>query len=205
MKPIEINPQIRELLETPTWSVASLIRPDKGSPGQDGTETEAEEPEVTREKLHHLLRLSALPPPADKGEEDKMLDTLAQQIHFVKEIQQVDTTGVEPLVAIRDETNEAIAEQTIDAHTLAPFFAMEDKVGKNGTIRRRKDTDMVISYTPDSTSTSADLLTDRITEPFHLTEGEPKRNLGDYFFVRKTDKKLGKERENAKEKVVGAG
>ncbi|KIV97999.1 hypothetical protein PV10_01693 [Exophiala mesophila] len=159
---IAINPQIQALLAKPTWSVGSLLAP-KGR-GRDGSAAVAvagrsataaptfaneknnqvadeadEEEEITPEKLRHLLKLSALPPPKDAAEEQDMLNTLRQQIHFVKEIQKVDTTGVEPLVAIRDETVDGIWNNTITEETLEPYFQMEEHVGENGTIRRRKE------------------------------------------------------------------
>ena len=155
---IIINPQIQALLAKPTWSVGSLIAP-KGK-GIDGSvaavnekkninnnnnqveiadEDKEEEEKITPEKLRHLLKLSALPPPKDAAEEQDMLNTLRQQIHFVKEIQKVDTTGIEPLVALRNETVDGIWNNTITEETLQPYFEQEEYVGENGTIRRKKD------------------------------------------------------------------
>lgn len=59
-----------------------------------------------------------------------MLDTLAAQLHFVSEIQRVDTTGVKPLRAIRDETKAAEQEQTIGLNTLKEALAKEKIIGK---------------------------------------------------------------------------
>lgn len=59
-----------------------------------------------------------------------MLDTLAAQLHFVGEIQRVDTTGVKPLRAIRDETRGAEKEQTIGLDTLKEALANEKTIGK---------------------------------------------------------------------------
>jgi Asp-tRNA(Asn)/Glu-tRNA(Gln) amidotransferase C subunit len=143
--------------------------------------------EITREKLHHLLRLSALPPPKNKVEEDSMLNTLAAQIHFVKEIQKVDTTGVEPLVAIRDETDEAVREQMVTAHKLEQFFAQEEKVGPNGTIRRRKDGEMVITDDRDSSPTHYEPA-DRLEAPFELGRNETNRRIGNFFYVKRAKK-----------------
>jgi Asp-tRNA(Asn)/Glu-tRNA(Gln) amidotransferase C subunit len=104
-----INPdELEQLLATPTWSVESLLPPKTQPP---------DAPKITSEQLHHLLRLSALPPPETNEQEQKMLDTLAAQLHFVGKIQEVDTTGVEPLRAIRDETVGAEEEQTITLAT----------------------------------------------------------------------------------------
>lgn len=119
---------IKALLSKPTWSVKSLL------PTSKTTETE-----VTPEKLYHLLRLSALPLPKTPEEEAQMLKTLHSQLHFVKEIQKVDTEGVEPLVAIRDETEEARFENTIGLETLEEAFANEETKGRNQRPRRRRD------------------------------------------------------------------
>jgi Asp-tRNA(Asn)/Glu-tRNA(Gln) amidotransferase C subunit len=58
-----------------------------------------------------------------------MLDTLAAQLHFVGKIQEVDTEGVEPLRAIRDETAAAEEEHTIKLATLADALASENLIG----------------------------------------------------------------------------
>lgn len=141
------DPNIEELLAHPSWSIRSLL-PQHSTPTIAGPKEEATanttadrikpEDEVTREKLHHLLRLSALPLPKSKAEESHLLSTLRAQIHFVRSIQSVDTTHVKPLVAIRDETAEAREEQTVHVADLKPWFDLEEKVGKNGTVRRRK-------------------------------------------------------------------
>lgn len=99
-----------------------------------------------------------------------MLETLESQIHFVKEVQKVNTDGVEPLVAIRDETAESIEEQTITLNKLQPYLDQEEKVGKNGTIRRRKPSEMV---------------TNSGWDPFDLGEGKESRRIGKYFYVKK--------------------
>ena len=115
---------IKALLSTPSWSVSSLLPPTSAIP--------ADFP-VTPEKLRHLLRLSALPPPKDAAEEAEMMQTLASQLHFVREIQKVDTTGVEPLRAIRDETAEAAREAEITIESLNEAFEKEEVLGS--TIR----------------------------------------------------------------------
>lgn len=68
-----------------------------------------------------------------------MLKTLSSQLHFVKEIQSVDTSGVEPLRSIRDETREAEKEVEITMGDLKEAFAKEERVGRTGRLRRRKD------------------------------------------------------------------
>lgn len=119
---------VKELLSKPTWSVRSLL-PDGDVPPED---------EITPEKLHHLLRLSALPLPRNMAHEAKMLKTLHSQLHFVRDIQKVNTDGVEPLRSIRDETEKGIQEITIGMEELKEAFAKEDIIGKNKRPRRRR-------------------------------------------------------------------
>ncbi len=68
-----------------------------------------------------------------------MISDLQSQLHFVQAIQSVDTEGVEPLVAIRDETEEAEKENEITVETLREELAKEEVVGMRGRIRRRRD------------------------------------------------------------------
>lgn len=112
--------ELEQLLAEPTWSVESLLPPATRAP---------DAPQITSQHLHHLLRLSALPPPESAEQEQKMLDTLAAQLHFVGKIQEVDTTGIEPLRAIRDETAAAEAEHTITLETLKDALASEKVIG----------------------------------------------------------------------------
>ncbi|KAK6535477.1 hypothetical protein TWF694_001933 [Orbilia ellipsospora] len=96
---------VTKILEKPTWSITSLLPPShpsstSTSPPPDPSDL------VTPARLHHLLRLSGLPPPKDKAEEDKMISELNDQLYFVNKMREVDVTGVEPLVAIRDEVEE---------------------------------------------------------------------------------------------------
>jgi aspartyl/glutamyl-tRNA(Asn/Gln) amidotransferase C subunit len=120
--------ELEKLFAEPTWSVESLLPPKTRAP---------DAPQITSQQLHHLLRLSALPPPETSEEEQKMLDTLAAQLHFVSKIQQVDTTDVEPLQAIRDETMAAREEQKITMDTLKDAFKKEEVIGhKYERIRR---------------------------------------------------------------------
>lgn len=157
---VELNPQIANLLSNPTWSVRSLLPPEEANIA----------PEITRDQLHHLLKLSALPRPKTQEAEDRMLKTLQSQIHFVKEVQKTDTTGVEPLIAIRDETHEAVQEQTVTLAKLQSWLDLEKKVGKNGTIRRQK---------------SKEMIKDSGWDPFELGKGKESRKMGRYFFVKK--------------------
>ncbi|KAL1954445.1 hypothetical protein VTO42DRAFT_1169 [Malbranchea cinnamomea] len=120
---------IDSILSKPTWSVQSLF-PDKSSVTESAT--------VTRKELHHLLRLSALPQPSNAAEEKEMLQTLESQIHFVKEIQHVDTSNVSPLCSIRDETEMAQREHTIGLSHLKPTLDRETRVGRTRRIRLQK-------------------------------------------------------------------
>lgn len=109
-----------KILSAPTWSVESLLPPKTRAP---------DAPRVSSQQLHHLLRLSALPPPESPEQEQKMLETLAAQLHFVGKIQEVDTTDVTPLRALRDETKQAEEEQTISLDTLKEALSKEKVIG----------------------------------------------------------------------------
>lgn len=67
-----------------------------------------------------------------------MIADLQSQLKFVQAIQSVDTTGVEPLQSIRDETKEAEIEDEITVATLQDEFDKEEVVGMRGRIRRKK-------------------------------------------------------------------
>lgn len=164
---VEISPHIADLLSRPSWSICSLL-PDRQSV------QERKEYSITSEKLRHLLKLSALPAPKSEQQEKEMLETLESQIHFVKEIQKVDTTNVEPLVAIRDETSEALQEQEVTLEKLQPWLDLEEKVGKNGTVRRR----------PVQFDSKPKLTWD----PFAMGPSRETRQMGRYFYVRRQKK-----------------
>ena len=118
---------IDDMLAKPTWSVRSLFPEETAN---------ASAPSVTPTQLRHLLRLSALPQPANEEEEKEMLETLESQIHFVKQIQGVDATGVVPLQSIRDETPAAVKENTIGLEQLREALSKERVVGRNKRIQR---------------------------------------------------------------------
>lgn len=65
-----------------------------------------------------------------------MLETLESQIHFVKEMQSVDTTDVEPLCSIRDETLAAYKETSIGLDRLKDALAKERVSGRRKRIQR---------------------------------------------------------------------
>ncbi|KAI2471789.1 hypothetical protein F4781DRAFT_77292 [Annulohypoxylon bovei var. microspora] len=122
---------LETILSKPSWSVRSLL------PSSASNST-ASSPTITPQTLQHLLRLSALPPPKSAEEEAKMLSTLESQLQFVRAVRAVDTTGVEPLRAIRDETAEGMREQTIGLGQLKEALAKEDIVGHARRPRRRR-------------------------------------------------------------------
>ncbi|KAG9594826.1 hypothetical protein KCU77_g2362, partial [Aureobasidium melanogenum] len=119
------------LLATPTWSLDTLL-PSSSS----ATQT----PTITSKQLHHLLRLSALPPPKDASEEQRMLSSLHSHLHFVAEIRKVNTTNITPLQSLRDETSAGKKEQEIGLEELEDAFKNEDVKGKYyKRIRRRQE------------------------------------------------------------------
>ncbi|KAI9820770.1 MAG: hypothetical protein M1827_005140 [Pycnora praestabilis] len=122
--------EIDSILSKPTWSVRSLLPTSSQVSKELG---------VAPKQLHHLLRLSALPQPETLEEESNMLRTLDSQLHFVREIQNVDTAGIEPLQSIRDETQEAEKENEITVEQLKEAFAKEEVIGSRRRIKRRRD------------------------------------------------------------------
>ncbi|KAL6717356.1 hypothetical protein ACLMJK_005271 [Lecanora helva] len=121
---------LEAMLRSPSWSVKSLFQSDSGS----------QESPITQKQLHHLLRLSALPLPTSMAQEAEMIADLQSQLKFVRAIQSVDTTSVNPLQSIRDETREAEKEQEITVATLQNAFDKEETVGRRGRIRTKKAT-----------------------------------------------------------------
>ena len=68
-----------------------------------------------------------------------MLSTLASQLHFVRQMQSVDTTGVEPLRSLRDETAEGEKEQTLGLEALKEALDGEEVRGEwHKRVRRRR-------------------------------------------------------------------
>ncbi|OAA79534.1 DUF726 domain protein [Akanthomyces lecanii RCEF 1005] len=118
-----------KILAQPTWSVRSLLADSDASPAET----------ITSAQLHHLLKLSALPLPKSEEEEASMIATLQSQLHFVKAVQRVDTTGLEPLQAIRDETEGGRRESAIGLDDLQEALAKETRVGHYKRPRRVKE------------------------------------------------------------------
>jgi hypothetical protein len=120
------NDALEALFSKPSWSVRSLLL-DPDTPLSN---------EVTPQKLHHLLRLSALPQPKNDLEEKEMLKELHSHLHFVQNIQSVDTEGVDPLQSIRDETTQGVKEATIGFHELRYQLGQEEVKGRGKHPRR---------------------------------------------------------------------
>ncbi|EEH11518.1 DUF726 domain-containing protein [Histoplasma capsulatum G186AR] len=117
------------ILSKPSWSVKSLLPENTSSPKSRT---------ISSKQLHHLLRLSALPPPSSAEEEEEMLKTLESQIHFVKKVQGIDTTGVTPLRSISDESEEAQEENKISLKTLEASLKQERYIGRSRRIQRTR-------------------------------------------------------------------
>lgn len=132
-----VNRDIEATLATPTWSVSSLLPPTTQNEVHDDN-VAAAKGELTTDDLRRLYMLAALPEAKIGRARWNMTATLQSQIHFVKEVQKVDTTGIEPLVAIRDETEAAKEKNMVTLEKLRPWLDQEETVGVNGTIRRRR-------------------------------------------------------------------
>ncbi|KUI55316.1 Glutamyl-tRNA(Gln) amidotransferase subunit F, mitochondrial [Cytospora mali] len=137
--PPATDQDLSTIFTTPTWSVRSLL--PQSSESVSSSQSQPPSPETTTmtpTTLHHLLRLSALPPPETPAEEASMLATLQAQLHFVRDIQSVDTTGIEPLRSIRDETSAGMAESTVTLDTLREALSRETVMGHRRRPRRVK-------------------------------------------------------------------
>ena len=125
---------VETLLASPTWSISSLL------PHKDTSTTSTSSEEITPTQLHHLLRLSALPPPASPEEEASMLSTLRSQLHFVRAVQAVDTTGVEPLRSLRDETARGEMDAELGLEGMRDVLEGEEVRGKwHRRVRRKRE------------------------------------------------------------------
>lgn len=116
-----------------------------------------------------------------------MLQTLRDQVHFVKAIQSVDTSAVTPLITLRDETHEAVHETMITLEKMMPYLELEEKVGKNGTIRRR---DVERSEEQDQTDRAGWEI-----DVGNLGQGSEERRMGRFFFVKRAKKEQKVEEE----------
>jgi hypothetical protein len=67
-----------------------------------------------------------------------MLATLSSQLHFVKEIQKADTSGIRPLQSLRDETVLGEREAELGLEALKEAMAAEEVRGRfHPRVRRR--------------------------------------------------------------------
>ncbi|KAL1922574.1 uncharacterized protein VTP21DRAFT_10113 [Calcarisporiella thermophila] len=80
-------------LSSPTWSVRSLL------PTADASEGDV----VSYEQFQNLHRLANLEIPTSKEEERSLMRDINSLEHFVRHIQELDTTGVEPMRGIWPE------------------------------------------------------------------------------------------------------
>lgn len=130
-KPIQDINDLDSMFGKTKWSPKDLLPSEQQI--QQSTE-------VTPKQLRHLLRLCALPPPENVHEEAKMLSDLRAQLHFVNEIQKINTDDVKPLQSLRDETAAATKENEITLESMKDALAMEEIVGKHHRrIRQKKD------------------------------------------------------------------
>ncbi|KAI4154980.1 MAG: hypothetical protein LQ340_001306 [Diploschistes diacapsis] len=67
-----------------------------------------------------------------------MISELQDQLQFVRAVQSVDTEGVEPLRAVRDETEAGRRESEVTLETLKGELEKEEVVGFARRIRRKK-------------------------------------------------------------------
>lgn len=67
-----------------------------------------------------------------------MISDLQSQLQFVRAVQEVDTEGVEPLVALRDESEEGEKQGTVGLEEMRGELEKEEVVGMRGRIVRRK-------------------------------------------------------------------
>jgi hypothetical protein len=101
-----------------------------------------------------------------------MLATLSSQLRFVQEVQNADTTGVEPLQSLRDETAAGEQEAEIGLSTLEKALAQEDIRGTHHRRVRRRAAPSNIEQ----------------DETWDVI-GAARRRVGPYFVVEGEDKK----------------
>ncbi|KAL2759564.1 hypothetical protein ACRALDRAFT_2045335 [Sodiomyces alcalophilus JCM 7366] len=134
------NAAAKDILASPTWSVASLLDPPPQQRQQQAPQDAGAE--ISPQKLHHLLRLSALPRPPTPAAESDLLAALHSHLRFVRAVQAVDTAGVEPLRALRDETVRGRREATIGLAELQSALKNEVRLGHRKRPRRVREKGM---------------------------------------------------------------
>ncbi|KAH6848401.1 hypothetical protein B0I37DRAFT_163645, partial [Chaetomium sp. MPI-CAGE-AT-0009] len=121
----------------PTIPLLQRHHHHRHNPPSQSTTQQDDQP-LTPTQLSHLLRLSALPLPTTATETTEMLATLHAQLHFVRDMQRVNTDGVAPLAAIRDETAAGQREATIGVATVRAALEEEEVYGRCRRPRRRR-------------------------------------------------------------------
>ncbi len=117
------------MLATPTWSISSCA--------PSGTDHKDRVP-VDEERLDHLQKLSALSTPDRATEKARMLRHMTSHIHFVREVQQVDTQDASALRSIRVETDSAFSDNQISIDSVKDALLSEETSGRHFMqIRRR--------------------------------------------------------------------
>ena len=149
-KELKTPAEIHDFLSQPSWSTKDLLKP----------QARLEESQISRDKLHHLLRLSALPLPTSDAEEQQMIKDLESQLTFVQSIQEIDTEGIEPLQSIRDETKRAQEANIYDVSSMQKYLNQEAVYGKRRRISRIEDN------SPEDT---------RLDGIYHLSQAPKKR------------------------------
>lgn len=104
-----------------------------------------------------------------------MLDTLSSQLHFVRAVQQVDTTGVEPLRALRDETAGGERENTYNMESMRDALEGEEVVGKHHKRIRRKPLQQDDDKTIEAESWNVLGHAQRTVGKFFVVEGAPRQ------------------------------
>lgn len=122
---------ITSFLASPSWSVREKLLASR-EPNSCTTK-------IKPPQLHHLLRLAALPAPRNTEHEHTLLKDLQRQLQFVEAIQDIDTTGVAPLICVRDETAQSQKEQKVGLQDpdIQRALAREMPAGRRGRIRTR--------------------------------------------------------------------
>ncbi|KAK9381636.1 uncharacterized protein V2V93DRAFT_367457 [Kockiozyma suomiensis] len=87
------NEELDSVLSESTWKVQSLLKSSSGKAN----------PDINSSSLRQLLRRSGLQVPTSEEEEQKLLRDLQRQLIFVDHVQDVDTTGIEPLNRIGED------------------------------------------------------------------------------------------------------
>ncbi|KAI1494475.1 hypothetical protein F5X96DRAFT_562710 [Biscogniauxia mediterranea] len=133
----------------PTWSVRkAFLSPPSPSPSPSSPTPSIISPSALY-IYHQLSGLSPPPPPSTSTStstptpttttSSSISDDLTRQLSFVGAVRGVDTRGVEPLRAIRDETARGRREdQTLGVAQLAAALAAEEVVGHARRPRRAR-------------------------------------------------------------------